>query len=291
MDFTPVERAKLEKAQIHNWFDVSGATSSSIIRAGFSELEARDLLDRSSQLFPSAIRGQKVLGMTSQVLTTSLRRLDSLLGGGIWCGAVTDFYGEASSGKTQICFQLCVNAVQAGWTVLFVDCLGTFRPERIREMSIAQKLDPSKALSRINVLRVHSSHDQIECVRDLVRRKRDYEKTILIVDGLADHFLTEYGTQGLISRQSSLYRHLIDLSRLALNSELAVVVTNGVRSRLDATEQFVEAGGNATTHVIHCRMMLSRESARFTARILQPNLFSPKLYFTVTADGIIDATE
>lgn len=281
----------MEKVQIRNWFDLGGATASRLISAGFSEREARDLLDRSLQLFPSAIRGSKLSGMASRVLTTSSRRLDSLLGGGVWCGAVTDFYGEASSGKTQICFQLCVNAVQAGWTVLFIDCLGTFRPERIGEISEGGKFDPAKALAGVNVLRVHSSHDQIECVRKLMRRKKDYTKAIIIVDGLADHFLTEYGTQGLIPRQSSLYRHLIDLSRLALNSGIAVVVTNGVRSRLDAVDQLVEAGGHAITHGVHYRMMLARESVRFTARILQPNLFSPKLYFTVTGDGIGDAAE
>lgn len=43
-------------------------------------------------------------------LTTGSKAFDELLGGGIESQAITEFYGEFGSCKTQVCFQLAVNA-------------------------------------------------------------------------------------------------------------------------------------------------------------------------------------
>ena len=40
--------------------------------------------------------------------------LDELLHGGVESGALTEFFGEAGSGKTNICLQLARNAALAG---------------------------------------------------------------------------------------------------------------------------------------------------------------------------------
>jgi RecA/RadA recombinase len=40
-------------------------------------------------------------------ISTGCKNLDALLGGGIETKAVTEFYGEPGSGKTQICHALC----------------------------------------------------------------------------------------------------------------------------------------------------------------------------------------
>ncbi|MHA1330317.1 MAG: hypothetical protein ACTSR2_04485, partial [Candidatus Hodarchaeales archaeon] len=42
-------------------------------------------------------------------LTTSSQQLDEILGGGISVGALTEFSGAFSTGKTQLAFQLCIN--------------------------------------------------------------------------------------------------------------------------------------------------------------------------------------
>ncbi|MEM3862166.1 MAG: helix-hairpin-helix domain-containing protein, partial [Thermoplasmatales archaeon] len=74
-------------------------------------------------------------------LTTGSKALDELLGGGVETAAITEFFGEFASGKTQIMHQLAVNATLpleknglAG-EVLFIDTENTFRPERIVQMA------------------------------------------------------------------------------------------------------------------------------------------------------------
>ncbi|MEM3670953.1 MAG: hypothetical protein QW767_04320 [Thermoprotei archaeon] len=68
-------------------------------------------------------------------LPTGCNSLDSLLGGGIKQGFITEFYGEPSTGKTQIALKLCSSAVLSGFGALIVDSEGTFSPSRLRQMA------------------------------------------------------------------------------------------------------------------------------------------------------------
>ncbi|MCL5788619.1 MAG: hypothetical protein M1357_02300 [Candidatus Marsarchaeota archaeon] len=68
-------------------------------------------------------------------LKTGSKSLDTLLGGGVERGVVTEFFGEPSCGKTQIMTRLCVSAVGLGARALVVDSEGTFSPLRLRAMA------------------------------------------------------------------------------------------------------------------------------------------------------------
>ena len=68
------------------------------------------------------------------MIETGLKKLDKFLGGGIKEGLITDVSGQNSTGKTQLMFQICVNALKDGKEVLFQDTTGEFRPERLFEI-------------------------------------------------------------------------------------------------------------------------------------------------------------
>jgi len=55
--------------------------------------------------------GDKVFERRQNIgrITTGSSALDRLLGGGVETQAITEFYGEYGSGKSQLCFQLAVN--------------------------------------------------------------------------------------------------------------------------------------------------------------------------------------
>jgi DNA repair protein RadA len=67
--------------------------------------------------------------------TTESSRLDSFLKGGIETQAMTEIAGEYASGKTQLCYTLCVtstlplNKCGLDGSVIFVDTENTFRSE------------------------------------------------------------------------------------------------------------------------------------------------------------------
>src|SRR3712207_3137434 len=89
-------------------------------------------------------------------ISTGSKALDGLLGGGIHTGMITDIYGESGSGKSQLCFTLCANCARDAVTTLFIDTAGTFRPERIVEISGSQL-----SLEKITYVRALTTIDQM----------------------------------------------------------------------------------------------------------------------------------
>lgn len=70
---------------------------------------------------------------TRSYIKTGSQDLDQLFGGkGIETKAVTQFYGQSATGKTQICHTLSVTVQQlrAGYKSIYIDTEGTFRTER-----------------------------------------------------------------------------------------------------------------------------------------------------------------
>ena len=73
--------------------------------------------------------------------TTGSSKLDSFLKGGIETQAMTEIAGEFGSGKSQLCYTLCVtasmpqNKAGLGSNVIFIDTENTFRPERIHQIT------------------------------------------------------------------------------------------------------------------------------------------------------------
>ena len=95
------------------------------------------------------------------MIETGLKELDKFLDGGIKDGLITSISGQSATGKTQLVFQICLNALHNGKEVLFQDTTGEFRPERLVEMMHLQKISPS-LLDKIKVNRVTNTTQQIQ---------------------------------------------------------------------------------------------------------------------------------
>ena len=54
-----------------------------------------------------------------RMIKTGLKELDQFLGSGIKEGLITSISGQSATGKTQLTFQICVNALHNGKEVLF----------------------------------------------------------------------------------------------------------------------------------------------------------------------------
>ena len=72
---------------------------------------------------------------------------------GIETQAVTEFYGEFGSGKSQICHTLRATARQGGLDsgVIYIDTEGTLRPERVEQIAKARGLDQIQVLGSVSV--------------------------------------------------------------------------------------------------------------------------------------------
>jgi DNA repair protein RAD51 len=121
------------------------------------------------------------------MIETGLKKLDQLLGGGIKEGLITDISGQNSTGKTQLVFQICINAIKNGKEILFQDTTGEFRPERLVEMLNMRKLDPI-LLDKIKVGRITNSIQQLEYLSKTTNKNF----SLIVIDNATDLFSFEY---------------------------------------------------------------------------------------------------
>ncbi len=226
----------------------------------------------------------------TETITLGSGSLNVILNGGVKTGFVTDFFGASKTGKTQICFHLCVTALlldeESG--VVFVDTLGTFRPERIKEIANHYKVkeDLSK---RIMVVKARNISTQVDVPKRL-KIIAPFHVRLLIIDTITDNFIFEYqGEERITDRQSNLAKHLHDLCSLAIKNGVAVVITNTVRSRIKDDQYYeVETGGNVASQGVHIRVHLSKESYSISARVVQPPINKAIAHFRINSAGIID---
>jgi RecA/RadA recombinase len=227
-------------------------------------------------------------------ISTGSDAIDSILGGGIHAGMITDIYGESGSGKSQLCFTLCANcAKNTAASTLFIDTAGTFRPERIVEISGSQL-----ALEKITYIRAFTIVDQVNATRKIL----EVRPTLVVVDTLTSLFSTEYSGP---ERHRALMKYLHELALLAISSRCAIVVTNMVRTAPPIT-LIDQAGRNVAQAIVpwqqreylgstvsiysHTRMKLEVvDSAKssFRAVLMQPAGKEP-VPFAITVLGISD---
>ncbi len=232
-------------------------------------------------------------------LTTGSKAFDQLLGGGVETGAITEMFGEFGSGKTQIAFQLCINAQlpkeKGGLDghVVFIDTENTFRPERIEQLATGAGIDPNETLKRIHVARAFNSSHQMLLVERATELAKQYPVRLIVVDSLTADFRAEFVGRGMLAdRQQKLNRHMHDLLKFAEMHNAAAVVTNQVMANPgimfgDPTRPI---GGHIVAHTATFRLYLRKSKAdkRIVKLIDSPNLPEGEAVITVTTEGIRD---
>jgi DNA repair protein RadA len=215
------------------------------------------------------------------------------------CQAITEFFGEFGSGKSQICFQLGVNVQlppeKGGLDgdALFIDTESTFRPERIVQMAEALDLDGKEALARCHVARAYNSHHQILLMDKANEIAKEHPVRLLVVDSLTAHFRAEFLGRGtLADRQQKLNKFIHALQRFADVHDAAIAVTNQVHAKPDTFfgDPTKPVGGHVVAHASNMRLYLrkSKGGKRIARLIDSPNMPEGEAVFGVTEEGVRD---
>lgn len=227
------------------------------------------------------------IDLALSMISTSSTALDNLLGGGVRVGMLTDIFGASGTGKTQLCFQLCVNCTKpknkkgfdAG--VLFIDATNTFRPERISEMARHEGLG-NKLLDRIYVSKVYSITDQMKAIK---RISATPDLKLVLIDSIGDLFSFEYKQSMGAEKHLMFMKFMHELALYAIKCNVAIVATNSVR--FTGKEQ-VQHLDRSISSFVHFKIELSRNDGVFKAVLLQPSLEPREAFFRVDERGIID---
>lgn len=232
-------------------------------------------------------------------IPTGSKNFDDLIGGGVETQAITECFGKFSSGKSQMGFQLAVNAQKALSTeekpakVLFIDTESTFRPERIVQIAEAQGLDPQEVLRNILIAKAENSDHQLILVEKAGNVIEKENIKLIIVDSLTSHFRADYVGRGALGeRQQKLNKHIHTLQRYADRYNIAIYVTNQVMDNPGILfgDPTMPIGGHILAHAATYRLYLrkSKEEKRIARLVDSPNMPEGETVFRVTKGGVTD---
>jgi DNA repair protein RadA len=234
-------------------------------------------------------------------LTTGCVALDKLLIRGVESQAVTEFYGEFGSGKSQICHTLCVTAslpVEQGGLgggTLYIDTEGTFRPERVKQIAIARGLNDADILDNIAVYPIMNSAGLEIAIKNLGKYVGDYKSKLVIIDSIiALHRADFLGRGTLADRQGRLTSIMHKLVIMAKIYDIAIVMTNQVSASPDTFfgDPTKATGGNIIGHASTYRVYLKKSGKnRIASMIDSPYHPYEAVRFTVNAKGVDDLDE
>ena len=97
------------------------------------------------------------------MLQLGCRPLDALLGGGLQSGIITKIYGEAGTGKTNICLQASREATIIGYQVAYIDTEG-ISMKRLQQL--CTDFDFNKIINKIIFFNPISFDEQEQMIRD-----------------------------------------------------------------------------------------------------------------------------
>jgi DNA repair protein RadB len=210
--------------------------------------------------------------------------LDNLLGGGIETGCLTLFYGEAGSGKTNICIQLARNVSEIGNRVLFLDAEGV-SVERIKQI-FGKKHEA--LLKRVLFSNVHTFDEQekmVEKAANLAESNKDVG--IIILDSATMHYRLTRKDEERMERKS-LTNQITILLRVARIRDIPVVLTSQVYTDIDKGT-YEPLGGHILLH--HSKSIVKLEKAgpslrRATIMKHRHLAESNSTEFKITATGV-----
>src|SRR5437870_3124265 len=208
-------RNSLSKAEIYSVKDL-------VVRGAMNVSEVKGIpIDHCNRICSKARTKLDQLGIMNHPFTSEKykeierislgsKTLDGLLGGrGLHIGAITEFFGESNSGKTQICHTLCVmvqlDKDQGGLDgkAIYIDTESTFTQERIGPIAEARGIDRNKAVNNIMIASPTSSSEQelyLERVGSIIDQHKNIK--LLVVDCVTSLYRADYiGRTALPERQ------------------------------------------------------------------------------------------
>jgi len=155
--------------------------------------------------------------------------LNNLLGGGVEAGIITNFYGAAGAGKTNIALQCAVSCIRKGHKAIYIDAEGGFSIERFIQMNSKNGLENL-------ILSEPKTFEEQDSMINNIERELKLEKDIglIIVDSIVALYRLDLHREKIQEVNRILSRQFATLSKIARENKIPVIVTNQVYSDFDS---------------------------------------------------------
>lgn len=216
------------------------------------------------------------------------KSIDELLGGGFERGIVTQIYGASGTGKTNICIQLAVNAVNSGKKVVFIDTEG-FSAERFRQIAG----DEAKKIAGDIIIYEPASLDQQYSAILELEKIMNEKIGLIILDSAALFYRLGLSSDDSNDENMGLRRELVNqiglLHGIARKYNISVIITNQVFKDV-STGELCPIGGNALEHLSKTIVLLEKTGTskrRATLRKHRSKCEGTNCEFILTDKGVI----
>jgi len=209
---------------------------------------------------------------------------DTVLGGGLQEGVLTQMYGPPGSGKTNICLIAACRAAEEG-KVLYLDPEGGFSVERLRQIA-GDKFN--KLLENILLIEPTSFDEQKVALNKLDDIVPKSSAKLVIVDGIAMLYRIEED-----KNIKELGRMLAQLLRIARRYSIPVLMTNQIYTDI-GTHKNVPIGGiiNEYWSKVVLELGINEDNTRYAR--LKKHLSQPEglnVEYKIVNEGIAPVKE
>jgi DNA repair protein RadB len=213
-------------------------------------------------------------------LPLKCKPLDDLLGGGIEISSITEIFGEAGTGKTNICLQASRESVAGGKKVAYINSEGT-SSERLKQLCSEKecKLIPSDIL----FFNPSSFEEQEKMIKNVLDIKN---LGLLVLDTFNSFYRLMLENDEKFADRS-LNRQITELQIAAMEKGLYVIIVGQVYSTKD--DDVKPFGGRGIERMIKTIIKLEKKGrgkrqATIIKHKTQPK--GKKSIFSITAKGL-----
>jgi DNA repair protein RadB len=166
--------------------------------------------------------------------------IDTVLGGGVEKGCITQFYGPPGSGKTNIALKMLIQSAKNGKKAVLIDTEGGLSIERVKQIAGD---DFEKLAGNIIVLEPTTFKEQNEALQKIETSLKSGTENIdlVVLDSAVALYRLKDGGQTEINRE--LGKQMGLLSRLARTYDIAVIITNHIYSLFDEEDSIEPVSG------------------------------------------------
>ena len=213
-------------------------------------------------------------------LKTGADGLDALLGGGLETKMITQFVGEAGSGKSTFCLMAAVNTLRAGEGVIYIDTEG-FSIERFSQIAG----DQTEALAaNLYVFEPDTFAEQGLMIAEAEKLVKTGRAKLIVVDSAT----ALYRVEQIESKDalSMLSQQMMVLLGIAKRYDIPAVITNQVFMDIDR-HRLNGLGGTALSHISKAIIMVEKHD-KFRRAVIMKHRSQPEgksWNFVITAEG------
>jgi len=215
------------------------------------------------------------------LIPTGSKCIDSLLGGGVETGTVTQIYGHSGTGKTTLCLMLAKNAAK-DYKVAYIDTEG-LSAERVKQI-----FGDTSLFSNVFVYEVFQFRQQGVALKEAEKLCRSEKVKLIIVDCFTSLYRSELEDEKKqIKIKRELTSQLTFLLGIARKYDVAVVITNQMFSDVN-TGRDRPLGGPSIDHLSKVILALERSDEMRKATLIKHRWLKEgrSCFYRITDRGI-----